>query len=64
MKTIDLNTLANVIGGNGAAGSIGRTILDQLRNPLSPLNPSGPAWPRTEKYPPGSLDLPRRTDIA
>jgi hypothetical protein len=69
MKNIDLVTLAHVTGGNlGSAHQTQRP----WTSPLLP-RPTTPTLPKPRpleipgfhpKFPPGSLDLPRRNDLA
>jgi hypothetical protein len=59
MKTIDLDSLAAVTGGTSIIPSI---------FPIGPFRPGQPRpglpGPTKPQLPPGSLDLPRRNDIA
>ena len=65
MRTIDSVTLAHVTGGNLSSS----TRPPQLPRPQLPPS-TGPTRPQpllpgfNPKYPPGSLDLPRRNDLA
>jgi hypothetical protein len=68
MTNIDLDVLVTVTGGT-LASTTNPSLLQPPRLPMPQPKPQPqPAWPTIPgadpRFPPGSLDLPRRNDLA